>query len=107
MLLVVAVTAVGSWNNVSPGFQPSPDDVAYGDMLRSHWVSLGANGTAAPGWLATTSVPPGSGATFTAALLGGAQTNNGATLVNIADFKLGLCAQLAAWGIDQRFWWIN
>jgi hypothetical protein len=52
-------------------------------------------------------VPPGSGATFTAALLGGAQTNNGATLVNIADFKLGLCAQLAAWGIDQRFWWIN
>jgi hypothetical protein len=86
---------------------PSPADVAYGDMVRSHWMSLAVNGTAAPGWWATTAVPQGSGAAFTAALLGGAQENNGATLVNVPDFKLDLCAQLAAWGIDQRFWWIN
>ena len=43
--------AARSWDFVPGGgaYVPSSEDIAYGDMLRRHWLSLAINGTAGAG----------------------------------------------------------
>ena len=77
-------------------FSPSPADVAYGNTVRAHWLSLAHNGTAGPQW-----APVAAHGTLTTALLDA----NGTTMA--PNHKTHTCAALAALGIDARFWGIN
>lgn len=81
---------------------PTADDIAYGNMLRAHWLSLAFNGTVGPDWQPVSAAPAGS---ISTAILGGPC---GPTCVtNIVDYKRDVCETLASFGIDSRFWWIN
>ena len=126
------IAATRTWNIFALPYTPSADDIAYGDIIRSAWLSLAFNGTAGPGtyigtagsevWGAVSCVRTARALTCACAYrrwpgwravndVAAGHTLNAAVLTtainNTLDFKVALCSSLNAAGLDSRFWWIN
>lgn len=84
------------WDRGLAPYTPSAEDVAYGDVVRSHWLSIAFNGTAGEGWDAVSA-----GGSYATGLLDA----NGTTMAPL--HKQDTCQALASVGIDVRFWWVN
>ncbi len=82
-------------------FVPSADDIAYGNLVRRHWISLATNGTAGDDWYPASQ----SSSVVNTGVLGASPYSG--VLANVVDFKVQLCQQLEALGFDSRFWWLN
>ena len=94
----------GVWDMFSrmglPVFTPEAPDLALGKLLRSSWYSLAVNGSLPVGgpWAAVDDADfPAHYQVFPLNI----------SSQSVEDFKKDECAQLATWGFDQQFWWIN